>query len=216
LQPKGRDQLAPRFREKARVIYQSVVIRPSSPNGLTRAPRSFDVCVIGHLREVKDPFRAALAARLLPPSSRVRVLQIGGELEDGMGAKALAEAAANPRYRWLGEQLRWRVFQVLRRSQASVVSSRLEGGANALGESVVARVPVLASRISGSIGLLGEDYPAYFEVGDTEGLAALLQRAEDDPAFMTDLRNRCDQLAPTFEPAGEQAAWAELLREVAR
>jgi len=28
--------------------------------------RSFEVCVIGHLRFVKDPFRTAMAARLFP------------------------------------------------------------------------------------------------------------------------------------------------------
>ena len=32
--------------------------------------RGFDVAVIGHLREVKDPFRAAEAARRLPATSR--------------------------------------------------------------------------------------------------------------------------------------------------
>ncbi len=217
LQPKGIEELRADLQEKARVIYQSVAMRPATAAeaDAARKRRSFDVCVIGHLRDVKDPLRAALAARLLPSSSRIRVLQIGGELEDGWGLQARAEMGANPRYRWLGEQPRWRVFQVLRRSQLSVLSSKLEGGANALGETIVARVPVLASRISGSIGLLGEDYPAYFDVGDTQELARLLQRAENDAAFMADLRSRCERLAPTFEPAGERAAWAELLHEVA-
>jgi putative glycosyltransferase (TIGR04348 family) len=214
LQPKGIEELAPRLQNKARVIFQSVAMRPA-PKGLGNRPRTFDVCVIGHLREVKDPFRAARAARLLPAASRARVLQIGGELEAGMGAEACAEAATNPRYRWLGEQPRWRVFELLRRSQVSVVSSRLEGGANALGESIVARVPVLASHIPGSIGLLGEDYPAYFEVGDTQGLARLLQRAEEDAAFLGELRELCEHLAPAFEPAAERTAWESLLREVA-
>src|SRR2546429_4290766 len=52
---------------------------------IRRPPRStlfpyttlFRSCVIGHLRAVKDPFRAALAARSLPRSSRVRILQMG-------------------------------------------------------------------------------------------------------------------------------------------
>lgn len=63
LQEKGPEELEPRLRAKARVIYQSAEpMRPISP-----AEGSFDVCVIGHLREEKDPFRCALAAQLLPP-----------------------------------------------------------------------------------------------------------------------------------------------------
>ena len=66
LQPLAIEQLPASHRERARVIYQSV--EPTSP----RPPRSlvrFDVCVAGHLRKVKDPFRAAAASRLLPASS---------------------------------------------------------------------------------------------------------------------------------------------------
>jgi len=72
---------------------------------------------------------------------------------------------------------------------------------------------VLASRIPGSVGILGEDYPGYFTVGNTKELAALLRRAENDAAFLADLRARCETLAPLFEPRREERAWAELLAE---
>ena len=50
-------------------------------NGHVPPARSrFKVCVIGHLREEKDPLRTAMAARLLPSSSRLRVLHIGRAL----------------------------------------------------------------------------------------------------------------------------------------
>lgn len=213
LQPKGIEELRPELQPKARVIYQSVVIpSPSSGNGNART--AFDVCVIGHLRDVKDPFRAALAARLLPASSRIRVLQIGGELEEGMASQAHAEMEANPRYRWLGERPRWAVFRILRRSRLLVLSSHLEGGANVLSEAIVAGVPVLASRISGSIGILGEDYPGYFDVGDTEALAELMSQAETDEEFLADLDAHCATLAPLFEPAHEKRRWADLLSEL--
>jgi putative glycosyltransferase (TIGR04348 family) len=217
LQPKGIAELPLHVQDKALVIYQSVSMRPRPPatNGrVGGATRAFTVCVIGHLREVKDPFRAALAARLLPASSRLHVLHIGGELENGYAAQAQAEMAVNPRYRWIGEKPRWSVFRYLQQSRACVLSSYLEGGANVVSEAIAASVPVLASRISGSVGILGEDYPGYFEVGDTEGLARLLGRAETDPAFLADLAARCARLAPMFEPAREKAAWAQLLEEV--
>src|SRR5207245_3697077 len=77
LQPLGVAELPTDAQAKARVIYQSV----PTPR-LAASPRDglFEVCVLGHLRPVKDPFRAALAARLLPASSRVRVLHIGKAL----------------------------------------------------------------------------------------------------------------------------------------
>lgn len=106
LQPKAFDDLSPRLHAKARVIYQSAesvrVVRPPLPNpnrhpGNLAGARNFTVCVIGHLRPVKDPFRAALAARLLPPSSRIRVLHVGGAMSDGMVVPARAEMEKNPR-----------------------------------------------------------------------------------------------------------------------
>ena len=80
----------------------------------------------------------------------------------------------------------------------------------------MAGVPVLASRIAGSVGILGEDYPGYFEVGNTRELAALLGRAENDEAFLTELRARCLQLAPLFDPKKEEDSWRGLLAECTR
>src|SRR5262249_35882492 len=73
LQPLGVAELPEAVRDRARVIYQSVPAPRSRA-----APRRdhFEVCVLGHLRPVKDPFRTALAARLLPPASRLRVLHL--------------------------------------------------------------------------------------------------------------------------------------------
>src|SRR5207302_10648941 len=58
-----------RLRARLSVIYQSVPApaRPRRPS-----KQALVVSVIGHLRDVKDPLRAAEAARLLPVASRVR------------------------------------------------------------------------------------------------------------------------------------------------
>jgi glycosyltransferase involved in cell wall biosynthesis len=177
---------------------------------------TFDVCVIGHLRPVKDPFRTAMAARLLPTSSRIRVVHVGRAMSTQQELRSRAEMRTNARYRWLGEQPPGRVLRILKQSRLCVLSSRLEGGANALGEAIVAGIPVLASRIPGSIGILGEDYPGYFEAGATAELARLMSRAETDPAFIGKLKQACNQLVPLFHPAREEAAWLKLLSEVSR
>src|SRR5262249_59814769 len=77
LQPLGVEELPRRLRDRARVIYQSAEAPRPAPR---RRAGAFEVCVMGHLRPVKDPFRTALAARLLPPSSRARVLHVGAAL----------------------------------------------------------------------------------------------------------------------------------------
>lgn len=207
----GAEELPARLRPKVRVIYQAV--RP--PARLPRpSEEAFEVCVLGHLRPVKDPFRAAQAARLLKPSSRIRILHVGGALSPEMEAEARAEAAANPRYRWVGEVPRWQALRLLARSRLHVLSSKMEGGANAVCEAIACSVPTLSSRIAGSIGLLGKDYPGYFPLMDTGALAALLERVETDAAFRQDLRARCVRLKPLVEPARERGSWKSLLREM--
>src|SRR5262249_37455238 len=95
LQPLGLAELPADVQERTRVIYQSVPLRTRRP--AQRADR-FEVCVLGHLRPVKDPFRTALAARLLPPTSRLHVLHLGGAMSKEMAEQARAEATVNPRY----------------------------------------------------------------------------------------------------------------------
>lgn len=66
LQPLGVKELPRRLRRRTRVIMQSAE-RPRARNAPSKDV--FEVCVMGHLRPVKDPFLAARAARLLPEAS---------------------------------------------------------------------------------------------------------------------------------------------------
>jgi putative glycosyltransferase (TIGR04348 family) len=198
------------MRGKLRVIYQSV---PPLPRRLPAVRKTFEVLVIGHLREEKDPLRAAQAARALPENSRIRVVHLGMAHEPKWAEAATAEMAVNPRYRWRGEVPGWMVRRALARAPVMVLSSIMEGGANVVSEALTAGVPVLASAIPGSIGLLGRDYPGYFPVGDTPSLTALLHRAETNPDFLDTLRRHCAARAPMFSPARESDAWRDLLQE---
>jgi len=211
LQPQARDELEPRWRAKVRVVYQSA---PKTPGPHRPSRRFFNLCVAGHLREVKDPMRAAMAARLLPEWSRIRVLHAGAAMEEDLGQAARAEQQINARYRWLGEIPRWKVRRLIASSHLLVSTSRMEGAGNAVSEALVDGTPVVASRISGSIGMLGADYPGYFPYGDTEALARLLVRAETDPRFYDRLKARCARRAPLFDPAREKAAWVTILKEL--
>jgi len=211
LQPLGIAELPAHLRDKARVIFQSV---PTPAKLLPPRDNVFEVCVLGHLRPVKDPLRTAWAARLLPASSRVRVLQLGGALSEDLAEQARAEAADNPRYRWLGERSRGQALRLLSRCRLLSLTSQLEGGANVISESLAVGTPVVSSRIAGSLGLLGEDYPGYFPFGETAAPAALLRRAETDAAFYRELQAGCAARRPLFEPDRERRSWQDLLAEL--
>ena len=210
LQPLARNRLPRRLRSRVRTILQSAEPTRNRPRSSTRY---FDVSVAGHLRPVKDPFRAALAARLLPATSRLRVLHAGRALSAAMARRARCEEARNPRYRWLGELSESRTRRLVASTRLHALTSRMEGGANVVSEALADGVPIVSSRIDGSIGMLGRDYPGYFTPGSTRGLAALLRQAERDPGFLAGLERWCARLRPRCAPAAELGAWRRLLAE---
>jgi putative glycosyltransferase (TIGR04348 family) len=203
LHDKAHEVLPREFRDKIRVVHQSAALLPES---YRRRGRGFDVCVIGHLREEKDPFRAALAARRLPAASKIRILHAGKAHDQAWEDQARAEMAGNARYHWLGEIPHWKVRRLMGRCRLMVLSSRMEGGANVVSEAVVADLPVVLSDIHGSVGLLGEDYPGYFPVEDEHALAEVLNRAETDRRFYAQLERSCARKAPMFTPEREARA----------
>lgn len=210
LQEMGLKELAPELAEKTRVVYQSAA--PIAPRGPLKT--CFEVCIIGHLREEKDPLRAALALKHLPASSRIRLTQLGRSLDSGLTQAAQAIMAQESRYHWRGEVPHWKARQNLARSKIMVISSRMEGGANVVSEALMADVPVIASKISGNIGMLGESYPGYYAVGNERALAKILYRAETDCAFYSGLKRLCRERKKLISAVREKRALASLLREM--
>ena len=90
----------------------------------------------------------------------------------------------------------------------------MEGGANVIIEAVTSGTPVLASRINGSLGMLGDDYEGYFSVGDSRGLAVLLERCNSDPSFLDRLHHQCAARAKLFDPALEESAVLALVKNL--
>lgn len=207
LQDKGLDELAPALRARAHVVYQS------APSLARRPPlqRSFEVCIAGHLRTEKDPFRAVQALHLLPADSRIRITHMGQALDQAMAAEAQHWMRAEPRYRWLGGRPHGAALRYLARAPVMVISSHMEGGANVICEAVAAGTPVIASAIPGNIGMLGEDYAAYYPAADTAALAVLLHRAERDPAWLALLQNQCARRRGLFMPETEAGSLARVI-----
>lgn len=211
LQPRAVDELLECLRSKCRVIFQSAepVGPPDQPD-----ENVFRICVLAHLRAVKDPLRAAYAARDLPADSRVQVMHAGGVLDEDLAREAEAEQRRNPRYVWVGDLPQERALRLLAGSQLLVLTSVLEGGANVVSEAIAAGVPVLSTLIPGSTGILGPDYPGYFPVGDTRALCLLMHQAEINPAFYSELTRRIRDLKPLVDPQRERESWRALLAEL--
>jgi putative glycosyltransferase (TIGR04348 family) len=210
LQEQGLAELAPALRRKTHVIYQSA--RP-----VTRASpliSRYEVCISGHLREVKDPFRLAAALQYLPAQSRITAVQIGGAMSAAMTREARRWMHREPRYRWIGELTHGAALRRLARARLMVISSRMEGGANVVTEALAAGVPVIASRVPGNIGMLGRGYAGYYPLGDERALARLLTRAETDRDFYRRLKRQCTARRALTRPARERQALRQLLREL--
>jgi glycosyltransferase involved in cell wall biosynthesis len=104
--------------------------------------------------------------------------------------------------------------RILGKCRLMVISSIMEGGANVVIEAITNEIPVLASRMSGNVGMLGSDYPGYFEVGDHQGLAALVQRCVEDKNFLDLLRKYGNRRASRFYPATEKRAVLQLAHQL--
>ena len=210
LQAMGPAVLAPVLRGKTRVIYQST--RPIKR--VQPLKSCFEVCISGHLREEKDPFRLAAALQYLPPQSCIRVTHLGAAMSPEMAAAARDWMEREPRYQWLGELPHWRALRRLARARAMVISSRMEGGANVVTEALAAGVPVVASHIPGNVGMLGADYAGYYPLGDERALARLLWRAESDREFFRKLKRLCAARRHLIGRAREKDALRRLLQEL--
>lgn len=211
LQDRTIADLPEHFRAKARAIYQSV---EPGKRASHKPGKTFDICVLAHLRAVKDPLRAAVAARRLPDSSRVRVRLAGAVIEAKLEKAAQEEAETNPRFEYEGELTHSRAMALLAKSRLLVVSSFQEGGPNVISEACVLGVPVLATKVSGNIGLLGEDYAGFFAPGDDKRLAELIERSETDARFYAKLQKQVKAKAPLFAPAREKAAIKQLVEQL--
>jgi putative glycosyltransferase (TIGR04348 family) len=221
LQTLALEALPSGLRGKARVIYQSAsppppgAAPPPLPDGLPPLGARFEVCLLAHLRDVKDPLLGVRALRRLAQGSRVRLLHAGGALEPAWAAAASQEARENPRYLWLGEVPREQGLALLARCRLLLLTSRAEGGATAVTEALALGVPVLSTAIAGSEGMLGQGYPGYFPVGDEAALAALISRAESDEGFYRALAAWCAERREITLPERERESWRSLLAELA-
>lgn len=213
LQEKALEKIPQAFHAKTTVVIQSVQKKMERP---ARKDEAFEVCVVGHFRDVKNPLLTAKASRLLPPESRLRIRHAGGILESKYGTLVAQEQRENPRYQWLGELSSESVVELLVSCDLMVLTSHSEGGARVIGEAMVHGTPVLSTRIDGVVGLLGDSYPGFFPDDDATALAALLWMSESEPAFYASLQDATSSLAYRFAPEAEALALSEAIAKLSQ
>ena len=211
LQPLAREALPPSIARKTVVIYQSAV---PPQKRLKPLRRCFEICLVANLRDVKDPFLAEEASRLLPARSRIRITHIGSAYASFWEKEARKRARTNKHYVWLGPQKHSRTLQLMDRARLVLLTSKSEGGANVVSEALACGKPLLCSEISGSVGILGKDYPGYFPPGDHEALAQLMLKAETEEGFLQALQRAIEKKRPLVDPGRERRAWKSLLKRL--
>jgi putative glycosyltransferase (TIGR04348 family) len=200
LQELGPLALPMHLREKCEVCFQST----SSRRPQQKTTQHLRALAVGHLRDEKSPETYFTLARHFAGRHDLCFDHIGGVLDERLGAEAIALAAENPHYRWLGSLPHNKVRQRISRAHLLIHPSRMEGGAHVVMEAVASGTPVLASRIDGNLGMLGKNYAGYFAHGDVDELAALIEHCRRDTSFLDRLNAQCAARAPLFEPQREQ------------
>lgn len=203
LQKKAIDIIPSDCHEKVIPVIQAARVLAPRPTGESK---HFDVCVVGHLRDVKDPLLTARASQLLPEDSKIQVLHAGGILDPKYAPLVAEEEKKNPRYTWLGELSEEETARLMASSSLLSLTSWSEGGGRVVGEAIVHGTPVVSTRIEGIVGLLGDAYPGFFPAGDETALAMLLQRCEGDQEFYARINSAAKGLAAQFSPDKERLA----------
>ena len=195
-----------KYRSKTHVVYNSIQLPKLSE--VEQEEGLFTIA--SHLREVKQPFLAAEALTLVHEPVCVKLL--GAEIDKGSVETANLWMGKEPRFEWLGQQSYEQTLTLMKRSVATINTSLSEGGANAVGESIVLGVPVLASKIEGNIGMLGNDYQGYFRSGSASELAGLIHKFMTDPSFRNLLQNQVDERSKKYSRENEREGWLALLK----
>lgn len=212
LQPEAIHSLPKKFHTKVRVIYQSV-------KGITKKEppkRHFLASIIGHLRSEKDPFCAAQSIKLLPPDSKIQLIQLGQAMSPDFKKEAISLDKKIDRYRWLGQLSHSKTLQWLSRSHVMIISSVMEGGAHVVSEAIAIGIPVIASDIPGNRVLLGHSYPAYYPVGDQVALSKILTKAETNTAFYQKLCKAIAVRKKIIKPELEQKSIQKLIKSLVK
>lgn len=204
------DDLPAPYRAKAIVCFQSTTARQP----LAKTAQHLRCVMVGHLREEKAPQTYFEAVRRLANRHDILLDHVGDALDPALGTEAQALQQSCPHYRWLGGLPHEATRDRIQSAHALVHTSRMEGGAHVVMEAICSGTPVLATRISGNVGMLGIDYAGYFEPGDAEGLARLIDRCRDRPAILQELGLQCAARAPLFKPERERAALLALVNDL--
>jgi glycosyltransferase involved in cell wall biosynthesis len=176
------------------------VYRPAAPEERGRLrerlglePHRFVGTFVGRLHPVKDVDTLVAAAARVP---ELTLVVVGDGPERGRLEAEAARRGIGARVSFRGESPK--VAELLRASDAFLLSSHGEGMSNALLEAMACGLPCLVSRsVGGAAELLGEGRGGLLADGDVPAWAAAIQELVDEPG----LRRQTGTAAAAFVAA---------------
>lgn len=196
-----------KYQGKTRVVRTSAVLPELGEAPQVPQP-SF--ALIAHLREAKNPFLMNKAMDLIPDLD-IHAYTLGKALEQCYAAEARGWQRTDSRFKWLEDVPYPDALAWISRVTATINTSHMEGGANAVIESIMLGTPVLASHIEGNTGMLGNDYDGYFKPNCPHSLANLMQRVVREPAFLQHLRLQIKERQAHFSSERETQDWLQCI-----
>jgi glycosyltransferase involved in cell wall biosynthesis len=165
------------------------------------------VVSVGRLVEKKDQETMLRAMAKLPPHMH---LILAGEGDERPALEMLrAELALEGRVFLPGNQSD--IPYLLQHADYGIITSVIEGFGLVVVEMMAAGLPVVYSRIPGLTEVAGHEALAAAP-GDAEGFAAILQRLDSDPGFLTETTRACREKAEQFSIDAMARGYAAVYR----
>ena len=171
-------------------------------------------CLLANLRPVKDPLLATRALGRIREHHALRLIIVGGVLDETVAREVQAAQERDARIQWVGSQRRQKALEILAASHVLLCTSRHEGGAGTVGEALALDRAVLSTDLAACRALLGDDHPGLFPVGDAVALARLMDRYTRDEGFRAQLKQATRTRAHLVSRDLERERWRSLLADI--
>jgi glycosyltransferase involved in cell wall biosynthesis len=165
--------------------------------------------VVGFVGQLEPRKRVGDLLRALAEVSRVRGLLVGDGKRRGEVLRDIERLGLEERVEWGG--LQRDVVPFYARMHCVVIPSRDEPCPLVAFEAMSVGRPVIASEHGGHPEVLG-DAALYFPLGDTDALAAQIERLRDDPGMRSDLRTLGLERVPRFD----RESWLDQVERIVK
>lgn len=195
-----------KYQQKTNIIPQSAT---AIKERKTKQTNLFQICIVGHLRETKNPFFTI--EQIHETDLPLKIIHIGKPLEEDLSPIARNWETKDKRYTWTGNISHQESLQLIEQSNILSHPTLVDSGPSALIESLSLQTPIIASNIDGNRGILGDDYEGVFDLKHPDKFLELIEKSLHNPDFYQKLEEQCKKQSKLFTKAKEKKALKNLL-----